>query len=525
MSRGQDLLGLRLPVQIIGNSLLDGITTITPSVRYLTFRAWIAHIYMQARLPDQWNSFREFASRVEAAIAFGNMLINPKAVGVLGRDEAQDIIALGSDPLPLQPLVKQLGVNIYAGPSEQLNLTFSSESGIPGLWEQRGLPLAKQLGDYLSQSHLGLEFAKGKMLAEAERRILEELGPLVSVTNIPDAERDLLVSAILPATPREKEAPRLATFTALLSLAARLQRLPNEQDLFTAALLRDKALPRELDDILDGWVRYCVRDLIAIAHEAVLREVIRVLEVLQPDPGASIPGTEVLRDLVQRVDDHRDVFRELRLIDSDESPLDLSFNLVFDRIKESTATEFKEDNGLRRWSSRLNELTASNLALKIGAGAVALLPIAWILAFNRVELGVMNGETGFDLLSRQGWARLGLRQIVIPSVRRFRQENPPYGQVMAELTRRTVDQHLRISWARMGDDARKDVALIISDGDRWTYRKVFKAGRTGSRIGEAVGWLTQLGLIDKTGLTPHGEIILEQSLDALRERKAHYEST
>lgn len=86
MSRGQDLLGLRLPVQTIGNSLLNGITTITPSVRYLTFHAWIAHIYMQARLPDQWDSFKEFASHVEAAIALGSILSNPDAVGVLGRD-------------------------------------------------------------------------------------------------------------------------------------------------------------------------------------------------------------------------------------------------------------------------------------------------------------------------------------------------------------------------------------------------------------------------------------------------------
>lgn len=36
---GLDLLGLRLPVQFIGSTLLDGITTITPSVRYIALRA------------------------------------------------------------------------------------------------------------------------------------------------------------------------------------------------------------------------------------------------------------------------------------------------------------------------------------------------------------------------------------------------------------------------------------------------------------------------------------------------------
>lgn len=76
----------------------------------------------------------------------------------------------------------------------------------------------------------------------------------------------------------------------------------------------------------------------------------------------------------------------------------------------------------------------------------------------------------------------------------------------------------------MGADARKDVALLISDGDRWTYRKVFKAGRTDSRLRQAVGWLTQLGLIDNAGPTSRGEMILDQSLKTLKAKGA-YESS
>ena len=36
--RGLDLLGLRFPVQTIGLSLLNVVTTIAPKVRYLSFR-------------------------------------------------------------------------------------------------------------------------------------------------------------------------------------------------------------------------------------------------------------------------------------------------------------------------------------------------------------------------------------------------------------------------------------------------------------------------------------------------------
>lgn len=40
--RGQDLLGLRLPVQAIGLSLLNAVTTISPKLRYVSFRTFVA---------------------------------------------------------------------------------------------------------------------------------------------------------------------------------------------------------------------------------------------------------------------------------------------------------------------------------------------------------------------------------------------------------------------------------------------------------------------------------------------------
>jgi hypothetical protein len=53
---GLDLLGLRLPVQFIGGTLLDGVTTVTPSVRYLAFRAWLIRRYGQSGQPDRWQT-------------------------------------------------------------------------------------------------------------------------------------------------------------------------------------------------------------------------------------------------------------------------------------------------------------------------------------------------------------------------------------------------------------------------------------------------------------------------------------
>src|SRR5689334_16163971 len=74
---GVDILGLRQPAQVISNTLLNGITTVSPSVRYLSFRSWIAHHYVQAKLPQNWGQFWDFAASVETAIAYANLLENP----------------------------------------------------------------------------------------------------------------------------------------------------------------------------------------------------------------------------------------------------------------------------------------------------------------------------------------------------------------------------------------------------------------------------------------------------------------
>ena len=97
-TRGIDVLGVRLPVQDVGAELLDGVTTVTQTVRYLGLRAWIARRYALARLPNAWGPFSDFAGRVEAAVAIGNLLVDPGTPGLIGSD---------SGPTPLPPAVRR----------------------------------------------------------------------------------------------------------------------------------------------------------------------------------------------------------------------------------------------------------------------------------------------------------------------------------------------------------------------------------------------------------------------------------
>ena len=269
---------------------------------------------------------------------------------------------------------------------------------------------------------------------------------------------------------------------------------------------------------MDGWLRYGVRDAIAVAHEAVLHEIVDAVATLQAQSEAAVPGEEAIGALVAQEEDHREALRSLALVRAEESPLRMSFRQIYDRIRENTSQGSHEERGIRRWSGILSEVNLMKTALNMGPGALAILPVAWVLAVRRVEPGLLQNEEDFQVLSREGWARIGLRQVVQPGVRRFLQEDWAFRDVMVDLGFRTVDQHLRVAWARMAQDAKHDVALLMSDAGRWQARgRKFIPRRTASRVREAISWLTQLRLIDEQWSTSAGHRVLERSLATLSE--------
>jgi len=151
---GLDLLGLRLPVQTIGGTLLDGVTTVTPSVRYLAFRAWLIHRYGQRGGADSWQTFTEFASRVESALVLGNLIEDPSIGGLIGSDQALERLAFGNTQVQLSSLVKSPASTIYTGPSDQLGISKSRGNWVPALVMERGLPLAKAVDQRLTTAPL-----------------------------------------------------------------------------------------------------------------------------------------------------------------------------------------------------------------------------------------------------------------------------------------------------------------------------------------------------------------------------------
>lgn len=515
LTNGLDLLGLRLPVQTIGGSLLDGVTTVTPSVRYLGFRAWLIYRYGEGHFPDSWQAFTDFSAYAECALVLGNLAQERSLNGLIGADDALIRLDANTSPISISPLVKVPATTIYTGPSEQLGISWSREDKVPGLTAQRGKPLALALDATLSKIPL-VEELFGKAPKEASREELLELGAVARIDRIPDAEREALVAALLPDAPLPQERARMGSYAALLTLAKAKGALPTETDLFNAACSQKRFGQKVLDHAADGWLTYCIRDAIAVSLEATLAAVMNEI-VLGPEDGRlGVESSRIIAELLARVDEHDLPLRGLKLLGNAESITDLTFRQLFARVEEQLAPGRRQERGISRWDAPLNELDLYNLALRCGAGALSLAVVTWIVVAIRVGAGVKEGILELGNLSYQGWRRLGLRDVILPEIDRLLREDPPLTTVAAGLAYRVVQQHQQIAWSRLQVDLHRDVALITTEGNRWFSRgKGYNAGRTASRLREALGWMKQLKLIDASGAAPDGQDVLTRALRVL----------
>jgi hypothetical protein len=142
-TEGLDLLGLRAPVQRIGNQLFNGVTTVTPKVRYLSVLAWIVWRYSEARLPNSWKPFIAFAEAQEAMIVMANRFKSRSILNLVGVTKADKLLDSGESALPMERLAQQVAYNIYVTTSRQLNLTHDENGAFAGLTKERGIELAK----------------------------------------------------------------------------------------------------------------------------------------------------------------------------------------------------------------------------------------------------------------------------------------------------------------------------------------------------------------------------------------------
>lgn len=515
-ANGLDLLGLRLPVQTIGGILLNGVTSVTGTVRYLSFRTWLLYRYVNADPPppDRHRNFLDYASRAEAALTLANLLRSRSTGGLIGPVRGARKLDDGGDILGLEQLAKQLAVVIFAGASDQLRLTRSRDPEVSEIGSERGEPLALAVEQTLGNTSIGRRLRQAKPLDLATREELEELARLAWVDDIPEQERRELIRAIIPEDPAPGDRSRVATYAALLALAERTGSPLDESHLFDEAVRPVRVTPAVLAEVLDEWLLYAVRDVIAVTGEAVLAVIVEKLQELDPPAAGFADEVLVRRLLADSASEQLDALRELGLGDSTDDLSALAFEELEERVRDATP-EAVNEHGLRRWPGTLTEPTLYRGAPGARGGALMFALVSWIVAERRAGLAAREDEARARLLSHRGNARFGLNQVILPRLQEWHGRRLTVAAALSELTHLVIDQHLRIAWVRLAHDPRKDVSVLLRDGGRLIRRAEYEGGRTASRLPQAIGWLRQLGLLDDEVITNDGRGVLERALRAL----------
>lgn len=513
---GLDLLGLRAPVQALGNELFDGVTTVTPRLRYMSVISWIVWRYAQARLPNERSSFFEFAAAQESVIVMANRLKSRTVTQLVGSDGADDELDTGKKRLDLKRLTKNIAFNIYVASSRQLNLTKQIDGGLNKLSEERGEALAKEFDKILQASVYGARLTKKPGITKITRDELDKLAAPLSIVSIPRGERDILIDVVIPSKPvDEAERRRVRNYALLLWLVQANERSVDEADVFEAAQCIPEDLPICLTGTVDGWLAYLVRDCLAVCHEAVLGAVMRQVDREHAVRHAPTLANDIVGALAADASDKDEALRSFRILKKGETTASLSFRTAFERVRSLCRKEKMVTKGLARWEAGLSETELYGYATSSEDAAVALLPIAWCLALERAPQETADKRGSYDLSGIGGLFQIGIEAVVRPNIQQFLREDRSYSDIMAQLVVRTVQQHLRVAWKRFSTPRGKDVSVLIADTETWSRNNGFRPGRTASRLSVAIDWLSQLRLTSEDGLTKTGERVLKRSIDAL----------
>ncbi|KMJ95066.1 MULTISPECIES: hypothetical protein [Bradyrhizobium] len=513
---GLDLLGLRAPVQAIGNDLFDGVTTVTPKLRYMSLISWMIWRYAQARLPEKRSSFVEFAAAQEAAFVMANRMIRRDVNNLVGVEAADEALDSGKKTLPLRKLTQNIALNAYIASSRQLKLTGQAAHGLNKLSEERGAVLAKEFDKVLHDTVYGARLAKKPSTDRISRGELEELAEPMSIVSIPRGEREVLIDVLMPRNPTDAaERRRLRHYTLMLWLTEANERPIEEADIFEAAQQPPEGLPACLESSTDGFLAYVARDCLAICHEYVFAAVMRAVDAVWRARSAPALSSEVVASLSAAAPEKDEALGHFRILGKGETAEGLSFRTVYERVQEYCRKGRVEAGGVARWAGGLSETALYKHAQSSGDAAVALLPVAWCLASARAPLEDAAVARRSVLLDSGGPFQIGINAVIRPKIDEFLEDDRSYRDVMAELVMRTVQQHLRVAWKRFSVPRGKDVSVLIADTEAWSRNNGFNPGRTGSRLPMAIDWLKQLDLTDKRGLTKSGARMLKRSLDTL----------
>jgi hypothetical protein len=435
---------------------------------------------------------------------------NSELKGVVGAEKGSALLLEAGSSVEMERLVSQLVTIMYTGPSIDLGVNFRRKSNITGITSELGQPLIEIIHEQVINTSIVNKIIKSKSVTSFAREEIRELGKILSIDEIPSNERAKLISCVLPSESRPdgwgKDIRRIATYCLLLTVSQNKQQTPSAADVLEMAMHDISDVPSFYTEVLNGWLIYLIRDLLAVVHEITLE---RVVVELSSNKQKQFKTSDIVREILSNEGEINKSLRNLNLLKPDESYTNLTYSSLLARVIPNSGQT--NTNGLVRWSEMMiNEEQLISELLSHDLGVVGLLPIVWILISHRLDDDNISSPMA-DYLSHNGWSRIGLKQVVRPILVEWEKDDANFSHMVSDLILRTIDQHLRITWSRMSRDMLKDVSVLSVDGEKLKFKKDFEGGRTDSRLSFATGWLRQLQLIDAKGITTGGKSILTRS--------------
>ncbi|WP_240006240.1 hypothetical protein [Pseudaquidulcibacter saccharophilus] len=502
---GLDPLGMQRPIELIYQSLLPGISTITLRYRYYSFFAWILKYYEDHIEDTKENSdphqFRVFQRRCEALFAlacfYGDYELGIAGIEWAGReigkvshqdDKSTKIdFSVGAD-LKSEPEHKYLRNNggaffaIYSTQMSEMGLVHLDKRPIP-FCSERALPLAEAFEKNIGS--LCEDFFQAAKSAEVSLSLLDKLNVLKPASLNPQSTEHKILKDILlgkVSNPLPADQMRKQTMLAILSLASLLKKTPKSEELKwswfePSSKISSQIIDFEENDVIKFWAAYQAFDLMRLAYENLLYAALAILE-----------GAENRR-LSLNV-----------LIAEMMSNFTFSENQSWKSFKSAMIENEEFGSTIKRIYEELSDAHATGtVELQIRASFALIIALssrydALIETIEKVPRGLEHFrsiDTEMKFLSDK--------------------DNKNARNVIAEVIgERVLKRHLWVA-SRKFRNQRAYTYLMEPDDGFLRYRTDFTVTPSSPRLEQAIRFLKDIDLIDESGITELGRAELEKA--------------
>lgn len=320
---GLDPLGMQRPIEVIYQSLLPGISTITLRYRYYSFFAWMLEIYAKEERNTDPAAFRVFQRRCETVLAL-ICARGPTELGVAGIDWAHKTMAglanpgdgdavidfsVGADPdaeMSQRYLRNRGGAfgGIYSTQMFEMGLiTLGNERNPISVCTNRALPLAEAFGVEIGDlASIFLDAVRAGHVSLADLDRMSALKPSRIVLG--SVEHGLLVDVLLGkgAKPFAPDNYRRSTAIMLLQLIEGLKDVPRPETVkweWFSAEREAHNSDAAFHEVRMLWALYQACDLMRLAYENVLD---LALDMLKQSPARRMLLGALVAELVDQAD-------------------------------------------------------------------------------------------------------------------------------------------------------------------------------------------------------------------------------